>query len=467
MLDKDKKRDKVKTLIREAVKDEIQSSISSVSDGIKEQLNTVLAGFKEEFSNSRKIQFDPAEAKAPFITTGQLGDKGGYSFIRIIQAQLSGDWKRAKVERGVHEELARYGYGQEVELGYWVTPLNCDGLPSSLGFAIRGMLKESLGDVEIKDVKKYISKVLGIQDDSLGGYLVEPTQSPEIIELLRPAVVVQRAGAQEIPLPVSGMLSIPKQTGGVATAWVGESENIKSRITTNAAFGQLLLIAKKLATFQQLSSELITSSTPAAEALIRKDMALAMAEKEDLTWLEGAGTQVTPLGMINNPNVTSFTASTTGGNGDTFNPQDVQISIATVEEQNAPMQAWIMRPKMLAVILTRRANQGTAGAGEFMWDIIKDPTNRTGYVLGGYPVFTTTQVSGVRVKAGGATNTYILLGTFSEALIGRKATLEIKASAEAGTAFETDQVWLRGITRSDFGLRHPAAIVFIDDLLQS
>ena len=63
--------------------------------------------------------------------------------------------------------------------------------------------------------------------------------------------------------------------------------------------------------------------------------------------------------------------------------------------------------------------------------------------------------------------TYILAGMFTDCIIGRKATLEIKASAEAGTAFETDQVWLRGITRSDFGLRHQAAIVFADDLVQS
>ena len=329
------------------------------------------------------------------------------------------------------------------------------------------MMAEPLKGVEMKDVKSYLAKVLGFSNDELGGYLVEPIQSPEIIDMLRPMVVVQRAGAREVPLPISGQLDIPRQTSGVDAQWVGENENIRTRITTNAKFGSLLLRAKKLATFQQLSSELISSSTPAAEAVIRQDMALKIAEKEDLTWLSGSGSQTTPMGIIVHPSITTFTPTTTGGNGDTFESQDVQLLVGTVEEQNAVMQGWIMRPKMLAILLSRRANQTAANTGEFMLDIVKDPTNKAGYLLGGYPVYTTTQVSNTRVKAGGTTLTYILAGMFTECIIGRKATLEIKASAEAGTAFETDQVWLRGITRSDFGLRHQAAIVFADDLVQS
>jgi HK97 family phage major capsid protein len=330
------------------------------------------------------------------------------------------------------------------------------------------MMRAGLEDVELKDIQKFMmAKALGIGNDQLGGYLVEPVQAPEIIELLRPQVVVQRAGAQEMPLPPSGELAIPKQTGDVGAEWVGENTNIRTRITTNATFGQLVLKAKKLATFQILSNELVTSSTPAAEAIIRRAMAKKIAEKEDLTWLEGAGTSVVPMGIINHSTVTSYTASSIGSDGDIFYPQDVQLMIAEVEENDAVMEAWIMRPQMLGVIVTWRANQGTANTGEFMFDIVKDPTAKVPYLLGGYPVYTTTQVSGSRVKGSGTTLTYILAGMFSEAIIGRKATLEIKASAEAGTSFENDQVWLRGITRSDFGLRHPSAFVFCDQIKQS
>ena len=463
----DKARIKVVALVQETVKDSLAPLLEGLKNDLTKEFDSRITELKEEVTQQRKIRFNPADAQAPFVTSGQVGDRGGYSFLRIVQAQLSHDWRLAKVERGVHEELAKYGYGQEIEIGYWITPLSCSGLPESIAFSVKDMMRVAIGDVEVKDIKSYLAKVLGFTDDSLGGYLVEPTYAPEIIEMLRPMVVVQRAGAREIPLPISGQLDIPRQTSGVDAQWVGENESFSARITTNAKFGSLLLRAKKLATFQQLSSELITSSTPAAEAVIRRDMAMKIAEKEDLTWLQGAGSQSTPMGIIVHPNIITFTPTTTGGNGDTFESQDVALMVATVEEQNAVMQGWIMRPKQLAILLSRRANQGTANAGEFMLDIVKDPTNKTGYILGGYPVFTTTQVSGTRVKAGGTTLTYILAGMFSECLIGRKATLEIKASAEAGTAFQTDQVWLRGITRSDFGLRHQAAIVLADDLLQS
>ena len=101
-------------------------------------------------------------------------------------------------------------------------------------------------------------------------------------------------------------------------------------------------------------------------------MALKIAEKEDLTWLSGSGSQTTPMGIIVHPSITTFTPTTTGGNGDTFESQDVQLLVGTVEEQNAVMQGWIMRPKMLAILLSRRANQTAANTGEFMLDIVKD-----------------------------------------------------------------------------------------------
>ena len=467
------KLDKAKARIEGLVQDAVKSSIGSVLEEFKGSLitefNSQLDSFKEEVTEQRKIKFDPLEAAAPYVTSGPLGDKGGYSFLRIIQAQLSHDWKKAKVERGVHDELCKYGYGRDIEeVGYWVTPLNCDGLPLGISSVVKSMMVEAVGNVEAKDVRRLLTKVLGMTNDQLGGYLVEPVQAPEIIELLRPQVAVQRAGAREMPLPVSGQLDVPRQTGGVDAQWVGENENIRTRMTTNAQFGQLLLRAKKLATFQQLSTELVTSSTPAAEAIIRSDMASKIAEVEDLTWLQGAGTQSTPMGIINHSTVTTFTPTTVGANGNTYEAQDIQLFVGAVEEQNAVMQAWIMRPKMLAVLLSRRAEGGqTANAGPFLFDIVKDPTNKAGYLLGGYPVYTTTQVSGSRVKGSGTTLTYLVGGMFTDCVIGRKATLEIKASAEAGTAFETDQVWLRGITRSDFGLRHASAIVFSDQLLQS
>lgn len=472
---KEKAKDLIGGLVKEALQGEVKSILSSMREGFAATLKEEAAKFRQEMDNAaeendnghRKIRFNPAEANAPFTTTGHVGDRGGYSFLRAIRAQLTGDWHEAKNEWGVHEELVKYGYAQQSGPGYWAVPLASDFMPDALSSSIKAMICESLQDVERKDVINMMRKVLSIGNDNLGGYLVEPMQAPEIIDLLRPQVVVMRAGATEIPLPPSGQLDLSRLNSGVDAQWVGENANLRTQITTNQAYGQVQLRAKKLATFQQLSSELISQSAPAAEAIVRSDMARKIAEKEDLTWLAGTGTAVQPTGIINTPSIISYTASTTAANGDTFTAQDVLLMVAEVEENNAVPQAWIMRPQVLAVILTRRTNQGTANAGEFFFDTTKDPTGRAATLLGGYPVFTTTQVSGTRIKGSGTTLSYIIMGMFSEALIGRMATLEIRASADAGTAFETDQVWLRGISRSDFALRHPAAFCFCDQLLQS
>ena len=466
------KKQKSRELLKELLGDTIQEAVSGLRTEIKADIETFKTSIVETLPPSRKIRFDPSEAKAPFVTTGKLGDRGGYSFRRMIQAQIFNDWKCAKNEWGVHEMLYKMGMGslegdEAVDPGYWITPLCSDYLPEGVGGQIKSLLREGAPEVGLKEIQRVFQKVLGVGTDNLGGYLQEPVQAPEIIDMLRAQVVVQRAGAIEIPLPPSGQLDWPKLTGDVPTGWVGESENLRTRFTGNAAFGALLLRAKKLASFQTLTRELVLFSAPAVEAIIRQSMAQQIGLTEDQTWLQGAGTQATPMGIINTPSVTAYTATTTGANGDTVEVQDIQLMVAECGENNGRFEGWIMRPQMHGVIVTRRADQTTANKGEFMFDVVRGVGEKVPTMLAGYPVHQTTQVSGTRIKGSGTTLSYILGGMFSQCVIGRAGTLEIRASDTAGVAFESDQVYIRGISRADFGVKVPGALVFLDNLLQS
>jgi len=65
-------------------------------------------------------------------------------------------------------------------------------------------------------------------------------------------------------------------------------------------------------------------ASPSAEGLVRLDMARVAALKADLAMLEGTGgTQI--KGLITYSDITSHTASTTGSNGDTLQPEDVAL----------------------------------------------------------------------------------------------------------------------------------------------
>ena len=466
------KRQKARDMMKDIMGEVISEAVATLKTEIKAEQDTFRTEIIEALPPTRKIRFDASEAKAPFITSGKVGDRGGYSFRRTIQAQLFKNWKLAKNEWGVHEMLMKMGMGdlggdEAVDPGFWITPLCSDYLPEGIGSDIKSLLREGAPEVSAKDIQAIIRKTLGIGNDNLGGYLQEPQQAPEIIDLLRAQVVVQRAGATEIPLPPSGQLDWPRLTGDVQAVWVGESENLNTRITQNATFGALLLRAKKLASFQKISRELILFSAPAVETIIRSTMAQQIGLKEDHTWLQGAGTQATPMGMITTPAITAYTATTTGANGDTFEAQDVQLLTAEVGENNGVFEGWIMRPQMHGVIVTRRANQGTANAGAFLFDIVRSVDAKVPTLLAGYPVWQSTQVSGARIKGSGTTLSYILGGMFSQCVIGRAGTLEIRTTDVGGTSFEQDEVWIRGISRVDFGMKVPAAVCFCDNLLQS
>lgn len=468
------KKQKAQDMLKELLGTTVQEAVAGLRAEIKAELDAFKTTIIETLPPSRKIRFDPMEAKAPFVTTGKLGDRGGYSFRRMIAAQLQKNWKLAKNEWGIHEMLYGMGMGQlegaeAVDPGFWITPLCSDYLPEAVGSQVKDLLRDGAPEVGTKEIQAILRKTLGIGNDQLGGYLQESVQAPEIIDLLRAQVVVQRAGAQEIPLPPSGQLDWPRLTGDVQAVWVGESENLNTRITQNATFGALLLRAKKLASFQKITRELVLFSAPAVETIIRSTMAQQIALKEDSTWLEGAGTQATPMGIITTPSVTAYTVSTVAANGNTFEAQDVQLMVAEVGESNGMFEAWIMRPQMHGVIVTRRAEGAgaTANKGPFLFDVVGSVDAKVPTLLGGYPVYQSTQVSGTRVKGTGATLSYILGGMFSQCVIGRAGTLEIRVSDVAGTSFEQDEVWIRGISRVDFGVKIPAAICFSDNLLQS
>src|SRR5439155_82144 len=165
------------------------------------------------------------------------------------------------------------------------------------------------------------TKALGTIQDTAGGGLVRFPVLGELIELQRNLEAFAAAGAQEVALPPNGRLQFPKLTGGSTAYWVGEASSItESQPTT----GNLDLQAKKLGVLVKVNNELLRFASPSAEGLVRLDMARVAALKADLAMLEGTGgTQI--KGLTTYSDITAHTASTTGSNGDTFQPEDVAL----------------------------------------------------------------------------------------------------------------------------------------------
>lgn len=406
-----------------------------------------------------------------------------------ISQYAAGEWE-------MHERLVKLGYHTQTLSGVLFplgsTLLMADDPTADLG-RLRTEIQErmalQLDPGELAWTLKRLpeaARMLGVTqkdlqmgDDTLGGYLVPITQADEIIDLLRPRVAVARAGAREIPLPPTGNLTYPRLTADPSFAW-GDPDTTVDATSSNAQFGVVRLQARPLRGWVTIPNDLIRYSTPSVEAIIRNALAMRAAVAEDLAWLEGRGNALEPTGIIRHPTSTAeqpatgkltlHLATTTGANGDTFEPEDPMKMLGLYYTGNDPDPAtgWIMRPMMWAAIANRRADAVTANdrRGPFMfWTTRGGMGDLVPERLVNIPVYVTTSVSNTRTKGTGSNLTYVLLGNFQRVLIGRVGTIELAVSEHV--RFFQDKTVVRGVLRADMGLEHEESFVLCDQLVEA
>lgn len=114
------------------------------------------------------------------------------------------------------------------------------------------------------------------------------------IDMLRNRTTIMQLGT-----PMGGLVGnveIPKQTGGATAYWVGEGVDATEG---TPVIGQLALNPKSVAAYTDITRRLAMQSTPDAEALVVRDLNLAMAQAIDKAGYYGSGTSGQPLGIAN------------------------------------------------------------------------------------------------------------------------------------------------------------------------
>jgi len=129
------------------------------------------------------------------------------------------------------------------------------------------------------------TKALSEGTNYLGGYLVPPEFSTDIIDL-RETYGVARQVARVVPMS-SDTLTIPRRTGGLTAYFVGEASTITD---SNKTWDQVNLVAKKLAALTLWSSELNEDAMISIGDDLAGVIAYAFSQKEDECYFNGDGT---------------------------------------------------------------------------------------------------------------------------------------------------------------------------------
>ena len=399
----------------------------------------------------------------------------GYSFPRMFEAMRARDWSHAKVELDISQRLQKVYGALSGEAGTVYAPLGgchiaCND--TALATECQQLVRQGAwGQFDQDEFAAAVARLqaagvvrqdLSSMDATLGGVLLGPTAQGEMIELLRANEMFSNAGAREITLPTNGRLQFPRTTGGGTAYWVGEARTITgSDVTT----GSLVMQAKKLAALCNLPNELMRFVTPTIEQFIRTEIARTLAIELDVSLMTSPGSALRPKGLLNY-SIQSVTASTVGADGDTFEPEDIELMVAKVEEANVSSDGFtfIARPSLVAGIKTRRGDAVSAGDKKGPRIFTVEPNGN----VGGYRWVKSTSIPNNITKGSGTALTRVVGGVFNQYLIGRVGVMEFSMDPYAGpsgTNFVSDMTSLRAIMHVDGMPRREDAFVTCTSLV--
>ena len=148
---------------------------------------------------------------------------------------------------------------------------------------------------EVEQVLKAAVSAGTTTDSTWAAPLAQYTNlASEFVEYLRPLTIIGRIqGMRRVPF----LVKFPRQTGAAVASWVGQA---KPKPATSLAFDSLTLDPLKVAGIVPISMELMRLSSPSAEAIIRDDLAGAIAQLVDHDFLDpekAASANVSPASL--------------------------------------------------------------------------------------------------------------------------------------------------------------------------
>ncbi|MCB5173654.1 phage major capsid protein [Microvirga lenta] len=429
-----------------------------------------------------------AEVMQKSIDEGRSTDQAEQEEFDTLEgevAAIDGDLKRLRALEKAQAASAKPVAGQKSEEGtaarsrIQVQPV--EKLEKGIGFARLAKVKAiaKLDGESVRTVAKELygenSSIYGLvfkaavpagttQDGNWAAPLVgEGTDViADFVEFLRPRTILGRFGQNGVP----GLRNVPfnvplvGQTEGGEGYWVGEG---KAKPLTRFGYERNILEIFKVANIAVVTEELLRRSNPAAEALLRDNLATAIAARLDIDFInpaKAAVAGVSPPSITNG--LTPVTSS--GGDADAIRA-DVRALMATfIAANNAPTTGvWIMG-STTALALSMMVNP--LGQPEF------PGISMMGGTFNQMPVIVSDYIPAGTVVLANAGDIYLADEGGVQVDMSREASLEMAdnpahdSSAPTGATslvsmFQTNSVAFRVERFINWARRRPSAVAIL------
>ena len=238
-----------------------------------------------------------------------------------------------------------------------------------------------------------------------GGHLVDTTlMTGSFIDMLRKRTTILRLG--RVLGGLVGNVDIPKQTAGGTGYWIGEAQDA-SEVTVG--LGNVILSPKTVAGYSDVTRRMLMQSSKDAEALLRDNLAKALALTLDLAGYYGTGTEQQPKGIANYAGINAVEFA---GVNPTFGELvDMETAIAVDDADVASMH--YVAPAGFRGYAKQTVKFPTAGSATIWPD--------SGNGVNGYTCEITNQIA----------NGDVFFGNFDDLLIGLWGSLELNIDKAA------------------------------------
>jgi HK97 family phage major capsid protein/HK97 family phage prohead protease len=195
-------------------------------------------------------------------------------------------------------------------------------------------------------------KSLTVANDATAGYLAPESFASELIKLLREYSPI-RAYARVISVGASEV-KYPRRIGSTVAAWVDETED---RTASDPAYEQVSIKPYELATFTDVSNQLLEDNAYNLEGELSADFAETFGKAEGTAFVTGSGTG-RPKGLLTASGISEVKT----GNASAFpssNPADVIIGMFhALPTAHAQRGVWLMNRNTLATVRKWKDGQG-------------------------------------------------------------------------------------------------------------
>lgn len=239
----------------------------------------------------------------------------------------------------------------------------------------------------------------GANAGETGGYGIATTlEAASFIDILRNRATIMQLGTTMGGLV--GNIDIPKQVAAAQGYWLGEDADATE---SNLELGQIHLTPKTVAAYSEITRKLMIQSSLDVEALVRVDLAKALALTLDKAGYYGTGSDHQPLGIANQSGVNAVAFTGTQPTYAELVEMETQIAL---DNADVASMAYVGNAAFRGHGKTTLKFPGVNGSGT-IWE--------PGNTVNGYRTEVTNQI----------TTGDVFMGNFADLLIGLWGGLEM------------------------------------------